>query len=60
MLAEYFNYNNIFLVENIATLPEYTRINNHIIKLKKIKQLFFNSLYSLKLIKLKIIKTYTK
>ena len=35
-------------------------MNNYIIKLKKDKQLFFRPIYSLKLIKLKILKTYIK
>ena len=37
ILAEYSNYNNVFLVEKIAELLEYTKINDHAIKLKKSK-----------------------
>ena len=36
------------------------RINDHIIELEKNKQLFFGSIYSLKLLELKILKTYIK
>ena len=32
--AEYSNYSNVFLVENVAELPENTGINEHAIKLK--------------------------
>ena len=35
--AEYFNYNNIFLIENVAKLLENTKINKHIIKLEEDK-----------------------
>ena len=31
--AEYFDYSNIFLAENIAEFPKNTGINEHIIKL---------------------------
>ena len=44
----------------IAELPENTGINEHTIKLKKDKQLFFESIYSLELIELEILKTYIK
>ena len=37
IFAKYFNYNNIFLVKNVTKFPEYIRINNYIIKLKKDK-----------------------
>ena len=60
ILAEYSNYNDIFLTKNIIKLSDYTEINNHAIKLKKDKQLFFDLIYSLKLMKLEILKTYIK
>ena len=41
-------------------LLKYIKINNHTIELEKNKQLFFYLIYSLKLIKLKILKTYIK
>ena len=60
VLAKYFNYNNIFLVENIVELPENTGINEHAIKLKKDKQQLFGLIYSLKLVELETLKTYIK
>ena len=35
VLVEYFDYNNIFLIEYIAELLENTRINEYAIKLKE-------------------------
>ena len=58
VLAEYFDYSNIFLTKNIAKLPKYIGINNYITKLKKGKQLFFGLIYSLRLVKLKMLKIY--
>ena len=57
---EYSNYNNVFSLENIVKHPEYFRINNYVIEIKKSKQLFFRSIYSLKPVKLEILKTYIK
>ena len=37
VLVEYFNYINVFSTENIAELPENTRINEHTIKLEEDK-----------------------
>ena len=60
ILIKYFNYSNIFLVKNIAKFLKYIKIMNFIIKLKKSNQLFFDPIYSLKLLKLKILKIYIK
>ena len=60
VLAKYSDYSNVFLVENVAKLLENTRINEHAIKLKRDKQLLFSPIYNLKLVKLKILKTYIK
>ena len=60
ILVEYFNYNDIFLIENTAEFLENTGINKHIIKLEKSKQLFFRLIYNLGPIKLEILKTYIK
>ena len=57
---EYFKYSNIFSAKNIVELLEYTKINNYDIDLKKGKQLLFGSIYSLRLIELKTLKTYIK
>ena len=37
ILVKYFNYNNIFLAENITELLEHTKINNYITKLENNK-----------------------
>ena len=60
VLAEYFNYSNVFLVKNTAELSENTGINEHAIKLKKDKQPLFGLIYNLGLIKLETLKTYIK
>ena len=60
ILAEYFNYNNIFLAEYIVELLEYIKINDHVTKLKKGRQLFFRLFYNLKLVELETLKTYIK
>ena len=57
-MIEYFDYSNVFLVENAVEFSENTRINKYAIKLEKDKQLFFNLIYSLKLVELKILKIY--
>ena len=58
VLAEYSNYNNVFSAENAAKLPKNTRINKYTIKLEENKQLLFSSIYSLKPVELKTLKTY--
>ena len=60
VLAEYSNYNNIFLAENTVELSEHTKINNYAIKLEKDKQLLFKSIYSLGQVELETLKTYIK
>ena len=45
-------------MENAIELLEYSKMNNHAIKLEKNKQLSFGLLYSLKPIELKTLKTY--
>ena len=60
ILIKYSNYSNIFLVKYTIEFLEYTKINNHAIKLKKGKQLPFRSIYNLELVELKILKTYIK
>ena len=58
--AEYFNYSNIFLIENAAELSKNTGMNKHIIKLEKSKQPPFGPIYILGLVELKTWKTYIK
>ena len=60
VLAEYSNYNDIFLLENTAEFPENIGINKHAIKLKKNKQSSFGPIYSLEPIELETLKTYIK
>ena len=59
-MVEYFNYNNVFSMKNAIKVLEYIEMNNYTIKLKKDKQLPFGLIYSLRLVKLKILKTYIK
>lgn len=59
-MAEYFDYNNVLLIKNIVKFQKYTKINNHVIKLKKSKKLFFRLIYSLAPIELKILKLISK
>ena len=58
VLAEYSDYSDVFSMENAAELPENTRINKHVIKLEKVKQPPFGSIYSLGPIKLETLKTF--
>ena len=58
--VKYSDYSNVFSVENLAKLPENTKINKHAIKLKKIKKLLFGPIYSLKPIELETLKIYIK
>ena len=60
ILAEYSNYNNIFLIKNVIKLPEYTEINHYVIKLDEEKQLSFGLIYSPGLIELETLETYIK
>ena len=58
ILAEYSDYSNVFLAENIIELLENTGINKHTIKLEEGKQLPFGLFYSLGPIELETLKTY--
>lgn len=58
--AKYSDYNNVFLAKNAAKLLEYTRITNHVSKLKEDKQSPFGLIYNLRLMKFKTLKTYIK
>ena len=60
VLAEYFDYNNIFLAKNAAKLLRYILINNYAIKLEKNKQPLFGPIYSLGPIELETLKTNIK
>ena len=60
VLAEYSNYNNVFLAKNTVELSENTGINKYIIKPKEGKQPLFGLIYSLGPVKLETLKTYIK
>ena len=47
VLAEYFDYSDVFSAENVAELLENTGINEHAIKLEQGKQPPFGPIYSL-------------
>ena len=60
VLAEYSDYNNVFLAEYVAEFSENMGINEYAIELKKSKQPSFGPIYSLELVELEILKTYIK
>lgn len=55
-LFKYFDYDDIFSTNFAIVLLKYTDINNHVIKLKEGKQLFYKSIYSFRSKKLEILK----
>ena len=59
-MAEYSNYKNVFLAENVAELPEQTGMNDYAIKLENNKEPFFSPIYSLELVELETLKIYVK
>lgn len=56
----YSYFADVFFLELTRELLEYTKINNQAIKLVDIKQSLYRLIYSLKLMKLEILKTYIK
>ena len=58
--AEYSDYSDVFLAENIAELLENTRMNEHAIELEEGKQPLFGAIYSLGPVELETLKTYIK
>ena len=58
--AEYSNFSNNFSSECPAELPEYTRINDHLINLLDNKQLLYSLIYSLGMVELEMLKTYNE
>lgn len=57
---EYLDYANVFSEKLATMLLEYSEINIHAINLKKGKQPLYRPIYSLKPMKLEILKTYIK
>ena len=60
VLAEYFDFANVFLEESANVLPEQIGVNEHAIKLEKGKEPLYGSIYSLEPVELKTLKTYIK
>ena len=58
--AKYSDYSNVFSTENVAELPENTRMNEHAIELEEGKQPLFGPIYSLGSVELETLKTYIK
>ena len=56
--AEYSDYSNVFSAENVAEIPENTKINEHAIELEEGKQPTFGPIYSLGPVELETMKTY--
>ena len=60
ILTKYLDFSNIFLEKKALILPKATKINQHAIKFPKNQQPPYRSIYSLKPVELKTLKTYTK
>ena len=58
ILEKYLDFTNIFLKKAVKVLPECIRINKHIIKYKKAKQMPCSLIYNLDIVELKSFKTY--
>ena len=57
---KYSDFTNVFSEEKALILPERTELNKHTINLEDGKQPPYGSIYSLGLVELKTLKTYTK
>ena len=60
VLAEYSDYSDVFLMENVVELPENTGINKHAIEPEEDKYPPFGLIYSLGPVELETLKTYIK
>ena len=60
VLVKYSDFADIFWKKSAEVLPEYTRINKHVIKLENSKQPLYEPIYSLGPMVLKTPKTYIK
>lgn len=56
VLGKFIEYIDVFSKEVATKLLKHIEINNHSIDLKKDKQLLYKLIYSLKLVKLEILK----
>lgn len=60
ILDKYSDFANIFLEQQFQVLPKQTELNQYTIKLQNGKQLFYRSIYSLKLMELETLKISIK
>lgn len=60
VFSKYANVIDIFYLEFVAKFPKYIQINNHLINLVDGQQPSHKPIYSLKSVKLKILKMYIK
>ena len=60
ILAKYSDITNNFSKKLTIKLPNYLSINKYAINFKKSQQLFYQSIYNLKLLELKTLITYIK
>lgn len=60
ILAKYQYYTKGYSLDSVIKLLEYISINNYLINLIDNKQPLYGPIYSLKLLDLKILKTYIK
>lgn len=58
IFPEHLNFANVFFLELTVALPEYTKINNHVINLVNNKQQSYRLIYSLKSMQLETLKVY--
>ncbi len=60
ILSKYADFVDVFLPKLVVELPEYTRINNHILELVDDWQPPYDLIYDLGLVELEILKAYIK
>ncbi len=60
VFGKYADFIDIFSPKLVVKLPEYTEINNHTIELVDDWQLLYNPIYSMRSVKLEILKAYIK
>ena len=58
ILTKYSNFLDVFLEKKVLILLKTIKLNKYAIKLQKNQQLLYRSIYNLRLINFKILKTY--
>ena len=58
ILTEYLDFLDVFLEDNTLILSKIIELNQHAIKLQEEQQSSYRSIYSLRLVNLKTLKTY--